>query len=80
MSAKAIQHTEPRKPPTILSYSDLKARGIKFSRQWLVELIKDGKFPKPFKLAGAHAVGFLESEIDEWIEKLVAKRDEETAT
>jgi prophage regulatory protein len=63
----------------ILSYEDLKHRGIKFTRQWISKLIKDGAFPKPIKLGQGHSVGFVESEIDEWIEKLISKRDEEAA-
>ena len=33
---------------------------------WLWENVKNGTFPKPIPL-GARAVGFLESEIDQWI-------------
>ena len=29
----------------ILSYGDLPAKGIRFSRQWIACLIKAGKFP-----------------------------------
>jgi predicted DNA-binding transcriptional regulator AlpA len=76
--SKAIQPTE-RKSPRILSYEDLKARGIKFSRQWIRELIKDGKFPNSVMLGSGHSVGFIEEEIDAWIEGLIAKRDEENA-
>lgn len=78
MSAKNVEQ-ESRKPPTILSYDDLPSRGIKFSRQWIGQLIKDGKFPKSFPLGGGHSVGFLESEIDDWIASLIAKRDKEVA-
>jgi prophage regulatory protein len=80
MPAKIIQPPEPerRTPQRILSYEDLKERGIKFSRQWIVHLIKEDKFPKTIKLGQGHSVGFIESEIDAWIENLIAKRDEET--
>jgi prophage regulatory protein len=73
MSAKA--ELERRKSPKILSYEDLKARGIKFSRQWIVHLMKEGKFPRTVMLGQGHSVGFIESEVDEWIEKLIAERD-----
>jgi predicted DNA-binding transcriptional regulator AlpA len=61
----------------ILSYNDLKTRGIRFTRQWLLRLIHDGDFPQPIKLGQGHSVGFVESEIDDWIAKLIARRDEE---
>jgi predicted DNA-binding transcriptional regulator AlpA len=79
MSAKAIQQPEPdrRTSPRILSYQDLKDRGIKFSRQWIVHLMKEGKFPKTVMLGQGHSVGFIESEIDAWIEKLIAERDDQ---
>jgi prophage regulatory protein len=37
------------------------------SRSSLYAFIKAGKFPPPISL-GARAVGFLSSEVDEWIE------------
>ena len=36
----------------------------------------DPTFPKPVKL-GKHAIGFVEEEVDAWIESLIAKRDEQ---
>ena len=77
MSAKPIQQSEPCKPPKILSYQDLKDRGIKFSRQWIAHLRKEGKFPKTVMLGQGHSVGFIESEIDAWIESLIAERDDQ---
>jgi predicted DNA-binding transcriptional regulator AlpA len=58
----------------VLSYTDLQAKGIRFSRQWITKLIAAGKFPKPIHL-GAATVGFLESEIDEWITARIRERD-----
>ena len=37
------------------------------------EKIKAGEFPKPYPL-GARAVGYLASEIDEWIEARIKAR------
>jgi len=60
----------------ILSYDDLRReKGIRFSRQWLVKLIKNDKFPASVKI-GAASVGFIESEIDDWIDCLIEQRDE----
>jgi len=36
--------------------------------------MQDGTFPKPIKL-GARAVGWLESEIEEWLQARIEKRD-----
>jgi prophage regulatory protein len=62
-------------PVRILSYDDLKTKGIRFSRVWILHLIKEGKFPKTIKLGEAH-VGFVEEEIDAWLKNLIKQRDE----
>ncbi len=60
----------------VLSYDDLRSeKGIRFSRQWILQLIKQGKFPKSVKL-GEASIGFVESEVDAWIESLIEQRDE----
>jgi predicted DNA-binding transcriptional regulator AlpA len=61
----------------ILSYGDLKSRGIKFSRQWIMHLMRAGKFPRTVTLGQGHSVGFVESEIDAWIANLIRERDEQ---
>lgn len=33
----------------------------------------DAAFPKPIRLGGTKAVGWIESEIDAWLESLIAK-------
>jgi prophage regulatory protein len=65
----------PRGGIRLLSYEDLKAKGIRFSRQWLVVLQRQGKFPRTVNLGAAH-VGFVESEIDDWLEGLIRERDQ----
>ena len=37
------------------------------SRSTIYEMVRDGKFPRSVKI-GARSVGWIESEIDEWIE------------
>jgi prophage regulatory protein len=59
----------------ILSYDELKKKGIRFSRVWILHLIREGKFPKTVKLGESH-VGFIEEEIDDWIDGLIQRRDE----
>jgi prophage regulatory protein len=63
----------------ILSYQQLRdEKGIRFSRQWILKLIQAGKFPRSVKL-GAASVGFIEAEIDSWIDGLIEQRDETVA-
>ena len=61
----------------MLSYRDLKPlKGIPYSDEWIRELIKKGKFPRRVQVGGKR-VGFVESEIDEWLKARAAERDEE---
>jgi prophage regulatory protein len=59
----------------LLGYRDLKSKGIPWSRMHVNRLIKQGKFPKPFKL-GTGTNSWTEEEIDRFIETRIAKRDE----
>jgi prophage regulatory protein len=58
----------------VLSYRDLKARGIPYSPEWLRVLIGRGAFPRPIAL-GEKRVGFIEAEIDQWLKDRIAERD-----
>lgn len=58
----------------LLDYSDLEAKGIRYSRAQIWRKVKDGSFPRPVKV-GANRNAWLESEIDRWIESLIAARD-----
>jgi prophage regulatory protein len=77
MSAKSVAQPlgASRKSPRLLSYEDLKDKGIKFSRQWILQLMKEKKFPQTIALGTGHSVAFIESEIDSWIEERIAERD-----
>jgi prophage regulatory protein len=58
-----------------LSYSDLNTKkGIRFSRQWIRDLVNRGLFPAPFNL-GQQSVAFVEEEIDEWLASRIRERD-----
>jgi prophage regulatory protein len=57
----------------LLDYDGLADKGIKYSRAHIWRLIKAGRFPKPVKIGDRNS--WLESEIDDLIEKLIAKRD-----
>ncbi len=62
----------------MLSYPDLgPEKGIKKSRTQIWRMIKDGKFPKPFKFGSTNA--WPEHEIDDYLEKLAAERDQKRA-
>jgi prophage regulatory protein len=77
---KSETSEHPRRSLRLLSYDDLRTmKGIKFSRQWIRELIKLGKFPKPIN-SGAATTDFLESEVDEYLEALIAARDAATTS
>ena len=58
----------------LLDRDGLAARGIKYSRVHLFRLVNDGKFPKPVKLGVRNC--WLETEIDAYLELLIAQRDE----
>jgi prophage regulatory protein len=59
----------------VLSYPELKTeKGIRFSRQWIRKLILAGQFPAPIKV-GLASNGFVEAEIDAWIEARINERN-----
>lgn len=59
----------------ILSIEDLRAlKGINYHPSSLWRKSKAGSFPKPIKL-GANKVGWIEGEIDAWLEARVQERD-----
>jgi predicted DNA-binding transcriptional regulator AlpA len=54
-------------PKRFLSYPDLRERkGIRFSRVWIDELIRQGKFPRKIRIS-ANRVGWLEDEVDAFL-------------
>jgi prophage regulatory protein len=59
----------------ILRRRELESRvGLKHTA--IYEQMRAGRFPRPIPLGvGGQAVGWLESEIDDWIAQRVAERD-----
>lgn len=57
---------------TILRLPAVKAR-TGLSRSTIYLRISDGAFPKPISL-GARAVGWVESEVDEWVDQKIEDR------
>jgi len=53
---------------------DLRERGILYSRVHIGRLVKVGKFPAPIKV-GQNRIGWVESEIDEWLKAKIVERD-----
>ena len=49
------------------------------SRSALYRRIGQGSFPRPITLAGGRAVGWIEREIDEFLARCVAQRDQRAA-
>ena len=58
----------------LLSYRDLREKGIKFHRTHIWRKVKEGSFPPPIKI-GAQRNAWIDSEIEEWIAGLVEQRD-----
>jgi prophage regulatory protein len=59
-------------PPTILRRKQVEAR-VGLRRSTLYSRVAEGSFPPPVRL-GKRAVGWVESEISEWLERRVAER------
>lgn len=60
----------------LLSYDDLKAtKGVPYSKAQLWRLERVHKFPKRIPLGNGGRHGWLETEIDKWINDRVKARD-----
>ena len=57
-----------------IPFSQLKEKGITFTRQHVGRLQKAGKFPRSVPL-GENTKPFIEEEIDEYLASCVAERD-----
>lgn len=58
----------------IISYDDLKNKGINYSKPHLWRLERDRKFPKRVQ-TGDRRYGYVEEEIDAYIEARIRARD-----
>lgn len=59
---------------TILRRDDVE-RATGLSRSTIYFMVSKGTFPKPVPLGGK-AVGWVQSEVSEWIEARIAERDQ----
>jgi prophage regulatory protein len=58
----------------LLTYQDLRARGIPWTRVHVGRLETAGKFPQHIDL-GANSIAWFEDEIDAFLEEKAAERD-----
>jgi prophage regulatory protein len=65
-------------PPLILRVAQVKAR-TGLSRSSIYNFIKAGRFPQSV-LLGARAVGWLDHEVDAWLESRCAGADQSSAS
>ena len=64
------QHLNLPQRENILRWPEVRIR-VGLCRSQIHTLVQQGKFPKPIKL-GARASGWIESEIDQWIENRIS--------
>ncbi len=71
---KSVIEQEKRRQVRFLRLPEVPAR-TGLSRSTIYVRLDQGRFPKPVPLGG-RAVGWIESEVDEWIrERIAASRD-----
>jgi prophage regulatory protein len=59
----------------ILAFADLRPeKGIRYSRQYIGRLERDGRFPKRVRL-GEKCSGWIEGEIDAWLKSKADARN-----
>jgi len=63
----------------ILSFEELRPRGVPFSKPHLNRKIRAGEFPRPIKL-GPRKNGWLADEVDTWLAARIAAREQQTTT
>jgi prophage regulatory protein len=61
-------------PRRFLSFKELRARGICYSRTHTWRMVRAGKFPVPVKL-GPSRNAWVESEIDAWLDARIGERN-----
>jgi len=73
-----MQTKSPPRQRRILRLPDVKAK-TGLGHDSIYRLGREGKFPKRIQLS-EHASGWLEHEIDAWIDSLAAQRDAKATT
>ena len=67
----------PHSPTTILRLPQVQ-RKVPLSRSSIYLRVSNGSFPRPVSLGG-RSVGWIESEIDDWLRQRIEKRRQSTA-
>ncbi|MCK1718311.1 AlpA family phage regulatory protein [Bradyrhizobium sp. 141] len=63
----------------LLSFPELSDRGVLHGRRQIDRLEAAGKFPKRVPI-GSNRVGWVASEIEEWVDAAIARRSHASAT
>jgi prophage regulatory protein len=71
MSRKA--EGTPARTSRVYRFRDLKGAGVPYTRKHITDLEKRSHFPMHFQL-GPNSVGWVASEVDEWIEARIRSR------
>jgi prophage regulatory protein len=58
----------------IITHAQLADKGIRFSKVHMWRLERDGKFPRRVR-TGQNRYGYLEQEVEDWIDERIAERD-----
>lgn len=64
-------------PKTLIRIQEA-SRRTGYGKSWIYKLIAQNRFPQPIKI-GSRAIAFVESEIDEWVNKRIAESRGEVA-
>jgi prophage regulatory protein len=59
----------------IITRAELKAHGFAYSNKHLLQLEREGMFPRRVRLGGGRNVGWVAEEIEAYTKALIAKRD-----
>lgn len=59
--------------PSIIRRKQVEQR-VALSRTTIYDMVRNGTFPKPIAL-GAGSVGWVESEVTDWLNERISKRD-----
>jgi prophage regulatory protein len=62
----------------LLTFNQLKAKGVPYCREQVRRKAKAGEFPRPVDLSNRR-ITWIETEVDAWIEQRVALRDRAAA-
>lgn len=74
MSAKTLRRERERR---VLRLPEVEQR-TGLGRSWIYDAVARGRFPRPIAI-GKRAAGWLEHEVDAWLDERIAERDAGTA-